>query len=102
MRVTHAGTYAIDARYANGNGPINTDSKAAVRSLVVDGAQAGVLVMPQRGQGLWTEWGYSNVVLVRLSAGEHRVVVQYDPWDQNMNRHENTALLDHLRVTWVR
>ena len=25
--------------------------------------------------------------------------MQHDPWEENMNRHENTALLDHVRVT---
>ena len=36
-------------RYANGNGPVNTENKAAIRTLCVDGDRKGVLVMPQRG-----------------------------------------------------
>jgi hypothetical protein len=99
VTVSSAGEYALDARYANGNGPINTDSKAAVRTVLVDGGERGVFVMPQRGSDRWTDWGYSNALHVRLSAGTHTVTVQYTPLDENMNREENTALLDHLRVT---
>ncbi|HEY2026840.1 MAG TPA: hypothetical protein VGG78_07505, partial [Gemmatimonadaceae bacterium] len=47
--IARDGTYAIDVRYANGNGPVNTDDKVAVRTLLADGDTAGVLVMPQRG-----------------------------------------------------
>jgi hypothetical protein len=55
--------------------------------------------MPQRGAGLWTDWGYSNPVHVRLAAGRHALTIAYTPGDANMNRRENTALLDHVRVT---
>jgi hypothetical protein len=101
LTIARAGAYVLDVRYANGNGPINTDSKAAVRTLLVDDVETGAIVLPQRGQNAWSEWGYSNGIRVRLSAGEHRVTLRYDPWDANMNRHVNTALLDHLRVTRV-
>ena len=98
VRVTCGATYDVDARYANGNGPINTDAKAAVRTLLVDGRPAGVLVMPQRGVNAWTDWGYSTPVRVQLS-GAQMLTVAYTPLDENMDRRENTALLDHLRVT---
>ena len=99
VTVKRAGTYAIDARYANGNGPINTDSKAAVRTLLVDGKPLGVLVMPQRGTDRWNDWGYSNPLRASLSAGAHTLTLTYTPLDMNMNRKENTALLDHVRLT---
>lgn len=99
VRVTRAGRYAVDVRYANGNGPVNTEDKVAVRTLVVDADTAGVVVMPQRGSGRWSEWGWSNAIVVDLAAGEHTVTVVYTPLDANMNRRENTALLDAVRVT---
>src|SRR2546430_11951577 len=49
VEVPADGVYAIDLRYANGNGPVNTEDKVAVRTLLVDGATTGVVVMPQRG-----------------------------------------------------
>ena len=99
VTVRRAGLYSIDALYANGNGPINTDSKAAVRTLLVDGKELGVLVMPQRGENLWNAWGFSNPLRARLSAGTHRLTIRYTALDMNMNRKENTALLDHVRLT---
>ena len=93
--------YALDVRYANGNGPVNTEDKVAVRTLLVDGSERGVIVMPQRGENRWSDWGWSNVHLVRLTAGTHTVTLAYGPLDENMNRRVNTALFDHLRVTRI-
>jgi hypothetical protein len=99
VRVSRAGTYAVDARYANGSGPVNTEDKVAVRTLLVDGDTAGVVVMPQRGTNQWSDWGWSNTLRVRLRPGAHTLVLTYAPLDENMNRRENTALLDELRLT---
>jgi hypothetical protein len=99
VTVKRAGVFSIDARYANGNGPINTDSKAAIRTVLLDGKPLGVFVMPQRGSDLWNDWGYSNPLRARLSAGTHTLTITYTPLDMNMNRRENTALLDHVRLT---
>jgi hypothetical protein len=96
-----AGTYSIDARYANGSGPINSGDKAAIRSLLVDGARVGSLVMPHRGADLWTDWGYSTALVVPLSAGAHTLTLSYTPIDRNMNGSVNTALVDHVRVTRI-
>jgi hypothetical protein len=97
--VADSGTYSIDVRYANGSGPVNSSDKAAIRSLFVDDARVGALVMPQRGTDLWNDWGYSNPIRVRLSAGEHRVRLLLTSSDVNMNGTVNEALLDHIRVT---
>ncbi|GAC1646879.1 MAG: hypothetical protein NVS4B3_00060 [Gemmatimonadaceae bacterium] len=99
VRVSAAGVYAIEARYANGSGPINSGDKAAVRTLLVDGRPVGVLVMPHRGTDLWTDWGYTNSLSVPLSAGAHTVTVAYTPLDRNMSGRVSTALLDYVRVT---
>jgi len=99
VRVAAGGVYTVDVRYANGSGPVNSDSKAAVRTLLVDGAAVGVVVMPQRGTDLWTDWGYSNPLRVRLAAGAHTLTLRYTTLDENMNRLVNTALLDHVRIT---
>ena len=99
VRVSRAGTYAVDVRYANGSGPVNTEDKVAVRTLLADGDTAGVVVMPQRGANQWSDWGWSNVVRVRLGAGAHTLVLTYTPLDENMNIRENTSLLDAVRLT---
>lgn len=98
VTVSETGTYAIDVRYANGNGPINTDNRCAIRSLLVNGKTAGPLVMPQRGFDQWSDWGYSNAVVVRLEKGANQVTIRYEPYDQNMNGTVNQAMIDALRV----
>ena len=97
LSVAEAGSYAIDWRYANGNGPINTDNKCATRVLSVDGAAVGVSVFPHRGE--WKSWGWSNPVVVHLSAGQHVITLEFCDAVENMNIHVNQALLDQLRVT---
>lgn len=101
VTVRRGGRFAVDARYANGSGPINTEDKAAVRTLRVNGRAAGVLVMPQRGAGRWDDWGYTNPLVVSLRPGRHVLSLEWTPLDENMNRHVSTALLAHLRVTPV-
>jgi hypothetical protein len=73
-----------------------------VRTLLAGGRRAGVLVMPQRGADLWTDWGYSSVVHVRLSAGAQALAIRYTPADRNMDPEINDALLDHVRLTLLR
>jgi hypothetical protein len=102
IRITTGGVYSIDAHYANGNGPINTGDKAAIRTLLVDGKGAGVFVMPHRGSNEWNDWGYTNPLTVRLPRGGHVITLRYTALDENMNRKENTALVDHVRLTRIR
>lgn len=99
VHAPNAGWYALDVRYANGNGPVNTEDKVAIRTLLVDGDTVGVIVMPQRGVGAWSDWGWSNVREVYLPPGDHEVALMLTRWDENMNRRENTALLDLVRLT---
>jgi hypothetical protein len=99
IEIPTAGMYAIEARYANGSGPINSGDMAAIRSVFVDGTRVGSLVMPHRGADLWIDWGYSSSLVVSLSAGTHTLAVAYTPVDRNMNEAVNHALLDHVRLT---
>jgi hypothetical protein len=99
IEVADDGLYAIDWRYANGNGPINTDNKCATRVLSVDGEAAGVSVFPHRGTDEWNNWGWSNACTVNLTRGRHVVTLQFCDAVENMNIHVNQALLDQMRVT---
>ena len=96
IEVPQGGTYSISLRYANGNGPVNTENKAAVRSLYVDGKDAGTIVMPQRGVANWDDWGMTNSIRVDLPAGKHVIRLSLNPEDENMNLTTNHALIDGL------
>lgn len=92
------GLYSIDFRYANGNGPINTSNKAAIRTLKLGDAFAGTIVLPQRGDGEWNNWGYTNAVQLQLSKGSHTLTLSFEPNNENMNGEVNQAMLDNLRL----
>ena len=98
IEIPHDGLYSISFRYSNGNGPVNTENKAAIRSLYVDGKDVGTIVMPQRGVGNWEDWGKSNSVKLNLTKGPHTLSLQFNPEDQNMNLHTNHALIDGIII----
>jgi len=92
------GEYAIDLRYANGNGPINTENKCAIRTLEVDSKFAGTYVLPQRGKDVWSDWGFTNAVKLHLTKGTHTVIIAFEPANENMNGDVNEAMIDYLRL----
>jgi hypothetical protein len=101
VEVAESGVYAIDWRYANGHGPINTDNRCATRLLSVDGRPVGATVMPQRGEGIWNQWGWSSVLTVALEHGTHYVTLEWNDHTDNMNLTTNEAMVDALRCTLI-
>jgi hypothetical protein len=92
------GSYIIKFRYANGNGPLNTENKCAIRTLRLNGKHIGAVVLPQRGTE-WNNWGYSNSHIVYLTAGQHILKVAFEDSDENMNGAVNEALLDKIELS---
>lgn len=90
------GTYSVAARYTNGNGPVATENKCALRTLSVDGKRAGVLIMPQREKANWNDWGLTNMLTIPLKAGRHTFTIDFRPENENMNLRTNHALVDCL------
>jgi len=102
IEAPESGLYALDFRYANGNGPINTENKCAFRTLRDGrGRLLGTVVLPQRGTGEWNSWGFSNPSLIPLVKGKNTVMLTYEPANTNMNGAVNQAMLDYLRVRRV-
>jgi hypothetical protein len=98
INVEKAGMYSIDFRYANGNGPTNTENKCAIRTLNIDDEATGTIVFPQRGKNEWSNWGYSNSVKVYLPKGRHKITLSFEDFDNNMNGEINQAMIDNLRM----
>lgn len=96
--VPEEGNYSISFIYANGNGPVNTENKCAIRTVTVDGRSVGVVVMPQRGVGNWNDWGETNSLAARLTSGHHTISVEFRPENENMNLATNHAILDRVRL----
>ncbi|MCB2377615.1 glycogen debranching protein [Hymenobacter sp. BT635] len=101
ITVSEAGLYALDFRYANGNGPINTSNKCGIRTLRRGRQLLGTVVLPQRGVDEWSNWGFTNPVLVRLEKGSHPLTLALEPANENMHGTVNQAMLDYLRVTRI-
>lgn len=102
VNVPEDGVYSVRLRYANGNGPVNTENKAGIRTLSLDGAKVGTVVLPHRGRGNWNDWGMTNGIRLNLSKGQHTLGIQYLPENENMNIDTNHALVDHLHIERVR
>lgn len=98
ITIQEEGVYRIDARYSNGSGSITTDNKAAIRSLFIDQQRTGSIIMPQRGEQEYENWGWSALVKTTLSKGKHILSIRYTEDDINMNETVNDALLDKIRI----
>jgi hypothetical protein len=92
------GLYSVSLLYANGNGPVNTENKCAVRSLMLDGEKVGTLVLPQRGVANWNDRGLSSAVIIDVPEGDHTLTISFEAEDENMNLATNHALLDALVI----
>ncbi|MDO9633514.1 MAG: hypothetical protein Q7J05_00530 [Paludibacter sp.] len=98
VKVEKEGLYLLYVRYANGNGPVNTDSRCALRNLYVNKHYAGVLIFPQRGKGEWSNWGYSNTLSIRLVKGQNKLTIVYEDNNENMDGEINQAMLDEIVI----
>jgi hypothetical protein len=101
IRIDRAGNWLVDFHYSNGNGPINTENKCAIRTVAVDGIFLGAEVFPQRGIGDWSNRGYTNGLPVNLAAGKHTITLSFESFNENMNGEINQAMLDQLRLTRI-
>jgi glycogen debranching enzyme len=87
-----AGQYMMRLVGSNGHGPDGT--YCALRSVFVDGTDAGTFIM--EGTGNWGQWENSNSVFIsNLSAGKHLIEVKFNPenkgFDNNMSRNKENA-----------
>jgi len=98
VKVDQPGNYAIRFRYANGNGPVNTENKCAIRTLSNKDLALGTLVFPQRGANEWSNWGLSNQVTTKLEAGIHTFKLMIETANENMHGELNQALLNEIEL----
>lgn len=96
------GLYSIDFRYANGNGPTNTENKCAIRAFKISDRTVSTLVLPQRGKEEWSNWGWSNSIQAKLTKGKHLITINLEPENENMNGDINQAMLDNMRLIRIK
>ena len=102
IEIKEPGLYAINFRYANGNGPVNTENKCAIRTILVDKKFAGTVVFPQRGKEEWSNWGFSNAIQMPLQTGKHTITISFTAANENMNGLINQAMLDQLQIVQIK
>jgi hypothetical protein len=98
VEIKKEGIYIIYFRYANGNGPIKTENKCAIRTLKENNSILGTIVFPQRGKDEWSNWGNSNSLQVNLSKGKHILTLSFEPSNENMNGDINQAMIDNMCI----
>lgn len=91
--IDEEGDYYISFEYANGNGPVNTENKCAIRTLSVDGQRLGTIVLPQRGKDNLEDFGRTNSLKTHLTPGEHSLSLTFRPENENMNINTNQAVI---------
>lgn len=98
VEIKEDGNYAIDFKYANGNGPTNTENKCAIRALSLNKTAIGTIILPQRGTKEWSNWGFSNSVQTTIKKGTYQVTLSLEDYNNNMNQDINQAMIDYLRI----
>ncbi|MEP7109428.1 MAG: hypothetical protein ABI760_15650, partial [Ferruginibacter sp.] len=99
ITINEPGFYSVDWRYANGNGPVNTENKCAIRTMKINGVREGTFVFPQRGKDEWSNWGFSNAVKHYFKKGLYNLVLSMEDYDDNMNGDINQAMIDYTRLS---
>ena len=93
------GIYQVDFLYANGSGNVSEGNSCATRMLWSEGRRQGCVVFPQRGEGMWGEWGYSTPLRLHLKKGKQNLLLIYELENDNMSvKNENRALLSQIRL----
>lgn len=98
IKIKQNGIYTLQFRYANGNGPVYSNNKCAIRTLNLNGNYVGTIVLPQRGSDEWSNWGYSNSLKVNLKKGGNIIQLKFEDVNENMDGDVNQAMLDEMLV----
>jgi hypothetical protein len=98
VEIKEPGLYAIAFKYANGNGPINTENKCAIRSIYINDSLMGATVFPQLGTNEWSAWGLTNSIQYRFMPGKQIISLRFEDWNENMNGEINQALIDYITL----
>ncbi len=83
--IEQEGNYLAGFTYANGSAVMWGSNSCALRTLFLETKEIGTFVFPVVGENEWDEWRPSNHRRVKLPKGEHRFVLEFKPWNENMN-----------------
>ena len=94
------GVYAVDFRFRNGHGPVNTGESCAIAVLFANQERCQAVVLPQ--QGNWTSWNFTSPVLVFLQKGSNKICLQTDKTCYAQHHRLNSVDMDLCRISRVK
>lgn len=100
VKAKKAGDYAVDFRFKNGHGPINTGEKCAVLAVSADGKLVRRLAFPQ--QGSWSTWSFTAPTIIHLEKGVHKIRVFTDEWCRTQHEALNFVHIDLMRTARIK
>ena len=99
VNIKKDGNYAIDFRFKNGHGPVNTGEKCSILSVLLDENLVRRLAFPQ--QGSWSSWSFTAPEVVYLNKGKHKIKLSVDEWCHAQHGNLNSVNIDLLRVARI-
>ncbi len=100
LKIKKSGDYAVDFRFKNGHGPVNTGEKCAVLAISADGKLIRRLAFPQ--QGSWSTWSFTAPTVIHLEKGTHKIRLFTDEWCRTQHEVFNYVHLDLMRTAHIR
>ena len=100
VQAKKSGNYAVDFRFKNGHGPINTGEKCAVLAISSDGKLLRRLAFPQ--QGSWSSWSFTAPTVIYLEKGSHKIRLYTDKWCRTQHDSLNSVHIDLMRVAHIK
>ncbi len=96
------GKYFLVARYANGSGEENTQTRCVIRSVSVNGTKVGSLILPCNGEGNWIKLSNSNRIPLNLEKGINEISIDYiPPFYMNSAGTAGTALIEWIKLVRI-
>ena len=94
------GRYRLRVLYSNATASLRDGDTCALRELEIDGAPAGLVVLPHNTEaGRWEDYTYTASVEVQLERGTHSFALCYTPACTNTNGGINQCMVRHLEIT---
>lgn len=93
------GRYFLVARFANGSGEENTQTRCVIRTVSVNNKRVGTLILQCNGEGNWVKFISSNKILFTLEKGLNNISIDFvSPYDLNSAGSAGTALIEWIKL----
>ena len=100
VKIKKNGKYAVDFRFKNGHGPINTGEKCAVLAVSQDDKLVRRLAFPQ--QGAWSTWSFTAPTVLELNKGTHKIKLYTDNYCRTQHDALNPVYIDLMRIAKIK